>query len=68
MRHDAVLHRPLGPDPRSEFEHSSIPATVKKIFGLEQFLTKRDEWAGTFEIVLNRHIPRTDCPGLISLS
>ncbi|KAG7026102.1 Non-specific phospholipase C3, partial [Cucurbita argyrosperma subsp. argyrosperma] len=57
-----VLHRPLGPDPTSEFEHSSIPATVKKIFGLEQFLTKRDEWAATFEIVLNRHSPRTDCP------
>ncbi|KAL6981494.1 Non-specific phospholipase C3, partial [Sarracenia purpurea var. burkii] len=57
-----VLHGPSGPYPTSEFEHSSIPATVKKIFNLKEFLTKRDEWAGTFEVVLNRTTPRTDCP------
>ncbi|KAL2491391.1 Non-specific phospholipase C3 [Abeliophyllum distichum] len=57
-----VLHRPSGPYPTSEFEHSSIPATLKKIFNLKEFLTKRDAWAGTFEIVLNRTSPRTDCP------
>ncbi|XP_010273149.1 PREDICTED: non-specific phospholipase C3-like [Nelumbo nucifera] len=57
-----VLHRPSGPHPSSEFEHSSIPATVKKIFNLKEFLTKRDAWAGTFDIVLTRESPRTDCP------
>ncbi|KAJ0015025.1 hypothetical protein Pint_20845 [Pistacia integerrima] len=57
-----VLHRPSGPYPTSEFEHSSIAATVKKIFNLKEFLTKRDEWAGTFESVLSRKSPRTDCP------
>ncbi|KAL3622343.1 Non-specific phospholipase C3 [Castilleja foliolosa] len=57
-----VLHGPQGPYPTSEFEHSSIPATVKKIFNLKSFLTKRDAWAGTFECVLNRTSPRTDCP------
>ncbi|KAL0429378.1 UNVERIFIED_CONTAM: Non-specific phospholipase C3 [Sesamum radiatum] len=57
-----VLHGPSGPYPTSEFEHSSIPATVKKIFNLKEFLTKRDAWAGTFECVLNRTSPRTDCP------
>ncbi|XP_057498193.1 LOW QUALITY PROTEIN: non-specific phospholipase C3-like [Actinidia eriantha] len=57
-----VLHRPSGPYPTSEFEHSSIPATVKKIFNLKEFLTKRDAWAGTFDVVLNRSSPRTDCP------
>ncbi|KAK4802915.1 hypothetical protein SAY86_001118 [Trapa natans] len=57
-----VLHEPTGPYPTSQFEHSSIPATVKKIFNLKEFLTKRDEWAGTFECVLNRTTPRTDCP------
>ncbi|KAM7280898.1 hypothetical protein ACFE04_008032 [Oxalis oulophora] len=57
-----LLHGPLGPNPTSEFEHSSIPATVKKIFNLKNFLTKRDAWAGTFETVLNRSTPRTDCP------
>ncbi|XP_057863288.1 non-specific phospholipase C2 [Cryptomeria japonica] len=59
-----VVHKPSGPYPSSEFEHSSIPATVKKIFNLKaDFLTKRDAWAGTFEGVLKlRESPRTDCP------
>ncbi|XP_051146999.1 non-specific phospholipase C4-like isoform X2 [Andrographis paniculata] len=57
-----VLHGPSGPYPTSEFEHSSIAATVKKIFNLKEFLTKRDAWAGTFDIVLNRTSPRLDCP------
>ncbi|XP_042514259.1 non-specific phospholipase C2 [Macadamia integrifolia] len=60
-----VVHGPNGsPFPTSEFEHSSIPATVKKIFNLTSpFLTKRDEWAGTFEgIFQGRTQPRTDCP------
>ncbi|XAR63332.1 Phospholipase C [Bertholletia excelsa] len=47
---------------REQFEHSSIPAMVKKIFNLKEFLTKRDAWAGTFEGVLSRSSPRTDCP------
>ncbi|OMO66565.1 Phosphoesterase [Corchorus capsularis] len=57
-----VIHGPSGPYPTSEFEHSSIPATVKTIFNLKEFLTKRDAWAGTFECVLTRKTPRTDCP------
>ncbi|KAL7603765.1 hypothetical protein Lser_V15G16051 [Lactuca serriola] len=57
-----VLHGPSGPYPSSQFEHSSIPATVKKLFNLKDFLTKRDEWAGTFEGILTRATPRTDCP------
>ncbi|KAL2892646.1 Non-specific phospholipase C3 [Bienertia sinuspersici] len=57
-----VIHGPSGPYPTSEYEHSSIPATVKKIFNLKEFLTKRDAWAGTFESVVNRKTPRTDCP------
>nr|GMC83234.1 non-specific phospholipase C4-like [Ipomoea batatas] len=59
----AVVHGPTsGPFPNSEYEHSSIPATVKKIFNLNHFLTKRDAWAGTFETVITRTTPRTDCP------
>ncbi|KAG9457363.1 hypothetical protein H6P81_001871 [Aristolochia fimbriata] len=60
-----VVHGPNGsPFPTSQFEHSSIPATVKKLFNLSSpFLTKRDAWAGTFEgIVQTRTQPRTDCP------
>ncbi|MCO5600487.1 hypothetical protein L7F22_054600 [Adiantum nelumboides] len=59
-----VLHGPDGPTMYSQFEHSSLPATVKKIFNLtSDFLTSRDAWAGTFEsIVSERDSPRTDCP------
>lgn len=59
-----VVHRPSGPYPSSEFEHSSIPATIKKMFNLSaNFLTHRDAWAGTFEGVVSlRDSPRTDCP------
>ncbi|EXC10892.1 hypothetical protein L484_002556 [Morus notabilis] len=65
QNHHAVVHGPSGsPFPTSEFEHSSIPATVKKLFNLSSpFLTKRDQWAGTFEgIFQKRTEPRTDCP------
>ena len=58
-----MLHGPSGPYETSQFEHSSIAATVKKIFNLKEFLTKRDAWAGTFEGVLTRKTPRSDCPG-----
>ncbi|CAL9196400.1 unnamed protein product [Musa hybrid cultivar] len=59
-----VIHEPKGPTPHSQFEHSSIPATVRKLFNLNSnFLTKRDAWAGTFESHLSiRKTPRTDCP------
>lgn len=60
-----VVHGPNGsPFPSSEYEHSSIPATVNKLFNLPSpFLTKRDAWAATFDhIVQTRKEPRTDCP------
>lgn len=62
----AVIHEPDGPTPYSQFEHSSIPATVKKLFNLNSnFLTKRDAWAGSFEKYFNiRDSPRDDCPGI----
>lgn len=62
----AVIHEPTGPTPDSHFEHSSIPATVKKLFNLKSnFLTKRDAWAGTFENYFYlRSTPRDDCPGM----
>ena len=62
----AVIHEPNGPQETSQYEHSSIPATVKKLFNLHSnFLTKRDAWAGTFENYFKiRKTPRTDCPGM----
>ncbi|KAL0371057.1 UNVERIFIED_CONTAM: Non-specific phospholipase C2 [Sesamum angustifolium] len=60
-----VVHGPNGsPFPTSEYEHSSIPATVRKIFNLSSPpLTKREAWAGTFDSILQiLKQPRTDCP------
>eukprot|EP00253_Pinus_taeda_P001155 PITA_01155 len=64
IRKGIVIHGPTGPHPSSQFEHSSIPATVKKLFNLKSgFLNKRDAWAGTFEGIIQRHgEPRSDCP------
>ena len=51
----AVVHGPQGPTPDSQYEHSSLPATVRKIFNLkDDFLTARDAWAGTFEHILKQ--------------
>ncbi|XP_074592867.1 non-specific phospholipase C1-like [Curcuma longa] len=59
-----VIHEPKGPKQDSQFEHSSVPATVKKLFNLKSnYLTKRDAWAGSFESYFYlRKTPRTDCP------
>jgi len=57
----AVFQKPTGPFSSSEFEETSVPATLKNLFNLTGFLTKRDEWAGSFhELLLNT--PRVDTP------
>jgi phospholipase C len=43
------------------FEHSSIAATIRKMFGLDNFLTMRDAWAATFDYVFERGTYRDDC-------
>ncbi|KAL0464096.1 UNVERIFIED_CONTAM: Non-specific phospholipase C6 [Sesamum latifolium] len=67
IKKGTVIRKPNGPTPSSEFEHSSIPATIKKIFNLSSnFLTHRDAWAGTFEQVVGELTsPRTDCPEVL---
>jgi hypothetical protein len=52
------------PTDTSEYEASSVYATVKKMWNLDSdFLTKRDEWASTFEHIFDElEAPRTDCP------
>ncbi|KAJ3205197.1 hypothetical protein HDU67_008986 [Dinochytrium kinnereticum] len=58
-----VVSKPNGPTSTSEFEHSSVAATMKNIFKFDSFLTKRDAWAGTFDFLVNElDAPRTDCP------
>eukprot|EP01059_Diplonema_ambulator_P033905 TRINITY_DN732_c0_g3_i1.p1 TRINITY_DN732_c0_g3~~TRINITY_DN732_c0_g3_i1.p1 ORF type:complete len:489 (+),score=136.45 TRINITY_DN732_c0_g3_i1:35-1501(+) len=52
----------IKPFPNSELDATSILSTMRKLFGFEGFLTKRDEWAATFEDILSEDQPRTDCP------
>jgi hypothetical protein len=59
----AVFQEPqAGPSPTSQFEHASVPATIRQLFGLPDFLTERDAWAGTFAELLTLDAPRTDAP------
>lgn len=44
------------------FDHSSIPAMIKKLFALPAYLTKRDAAANTFEHAFNLDAPRADAP------
>lgn len=56
-----VFQTPKGPFPNSQFEETSVPATLKNLFNLTGFLTKRDEWAGSFHELLSDTL-RTDTP------
>jgi hypothetical protein len=44
---DGLLQEPRGPTRTSQFELSSVPATLKTLFNLTGFLTARDAWAGS---------------------
>jgi hypothetical protein len=44
------------------FDHTSVAATAKAIFGLPDFLTRRDAAAKTFEKIASLEAPRTDAP------
>jgi phospholipase C len=46
------------------YDHTSIPATVRKLFQIPGALTARDQRANTFEGVLNRKKPRKRPPRL----
>jgi len=63
-----LVHGPdpaSAPSPTSEYELSSLSATVKELFGAPAFLNARDAWAmplhGVFEDS-SLAAPRTDCP------
>eukprot|EP01065_Artemidia_motanka_P005395 TRINITY_DN12602_c0_g1_i1.p1 TRINITY_DN12602_c0_g1~~TRINITY_DN12602_c0_g1_i1.p1 ORF type:complete len:502 (+),score=201.75 TRINITY_DN12602_c0_g1_i1:91-1596(+) len=45
----------------TEFDASSILATIQKLYGTKS-LTKRDAWSASFEGILSESEPRTDCP------
>lgn len=59
-----VIHSPpVKPTPTSEFEHTSVIATLRNMWGLGPALTKRDAWAAPFDFLFKlRQTPRKDCP------
>lgn len=60
IRRGRVEHAPAA---GGAYEHSSIPATLTKLFGLEGPLTKRDAWAASFHHIWEElSQPRKDCP------
>lgn len=44
------------------YEHASVPAFLKRVFNLPDFLTARDAAANTFESALSLSAPRADTP------
>ena len=56
-----VVHEPAGPFPSSQFDHSSIVATVNRILGIAENMTARDAWAGRFDSVITSTL-RADAP------
>jgi len=48
IKKGTVVHAPAGPTPTSQFDHSSVIATVNAIFGIAENMTARDAWAGRF--------------------
>ena len=65
VRVPAVLvspYIPKGAIDHRTFDHTSIAATLKQIFGLPAFLTHRDASAQTFQAIASLDAPRTDIP------
>jgi len=59
-----VMHGPT--NGTTEFESTSVMATVNKIFGITDNMSARAAWAGTFEeLFLELDTPRTDCPMIL---
>ena len=52
----------IKPFDSSAWDLTSILATTKKIFDLKGDLTNRTIWAPSFDYLINRSTPRTDCP------
>jgi phospholipase C len=67
IRVPAVAISPLIPDNQVDhtiYDHSSLPATVEKLFNLSP-LTKRDAAANNLTHLLSLGTPRTDAPGAL---
>jgi phospholipase C len=51
------------PAPDSKYDGTSIAATIKRLFGLPKFLSRRDAWSASFDHLFDElNAPRTDTP------
>ena len=66
MRVPAIVVSPFVPAGvvHTVFDHTSIPATLARVFQLGRFLTSRDAAANTFDDVASLSAPRTSVPDL----
>ncbi len=66
LRVPAVIASPwvrAGKVDSTRYQHTSVLATLKKMFNLKSFLTRRDASANTFEQIFEElNAPRTDTP------
>lgn len=65
IKKGTVVHEPPAaqrPTPDSQYDHTSLMATVRKMTGMTGHLTERDKWAATFEHIFALDHPRQDCP------
>lgn len=53
---------PRGTVDHQVYDHSSVAATLRKLFGLAAPLTQRDAHAATFDGILSLSVARTDAP------
>jgi len=67
LKKGTVIHAASGPTATSQFDHTSLAATLKDLYNFDSYLTARDKWAGTFHTALLEagaitDEPRCDCP------
>jgi phospholipase C len=58
---------PRGSVDHTVYDHASMPATIRRLFGLPSPLTRRDASAHTFDGLLSLSAPRGDTPRTIDL-
>ena len=66
VRKGTIVHEPEAghkPSKDSRFDGTSIVSTIKRLFDLPRFLTRRDAWSAPFDHLFNElDAPRADAP------
>jgi len=65
VKKNSVFHHPTSGGPH--FDSTAVIATCNKLFGINEHMTARDAWVGTFEDLFTLEEPRTDCPEILDV-